>query len=346
MRRVLTIAILLCAIAFPAAAMEFIPPDAPDEVRDLMPAEKETFAQGLWTVVKEGLRLAVPEVSAACGVCLSIITVVMLISMLHSIFSDGGHILEWGGSLLIASVLLGPANSLIHLGAETVTRMSEYGKLLLPVMTAAVAAEGGMTASAALYGGTVVFDTLLTTAVAKLLVPMVYLFLVLAVAHNATGDDALKKLGGLVKWLMNWFLKIALYVFTGYMTVTGVVSGTADAAAIKATKLTISGMVPVVGGILSDASEAIVVGAGVMKNAAGIYGLLAVIAIWVTPFLQIGLQYLLFKLTAAICATFGIKQASVLIEDFSAAMGFLLAMTGTVCFFLLISTVCFMKGVR
>ena len=148
-----------------------------------------------------------------------------------------------------------------------------------------------------------------------------------------------------VKWLMTWSLKILLYIFTGYMGITKVISGSTDAAKLKAAKLTISGMVPVVGGILSDASEAVLVGAGVMKNAVGVYGLLAVAAIWITPFLRIGVQYLLLKLTAGLCQVFEVKKVSGVIQDFSAAMGFLLAMTGTACILLLVSTVCFMKGV-
>jgi len=143
---------------------------------------------------------------------------------------------------------------------------------------------------------------------------------------------------------MTWGLKIILYVFTGYMSITGVITGTADAAAVKAAKLTISGAVPVVGGILSDASEAVIIGAGVMKNAVGVYGLLAVVAIWITPFLQIGSIYLLLKLTAIVCSVFGVKESSDLIEDFSGAMGLLLGMTGTVSLLILISTICFMKG--
>jgi stage III sporulation protein AE len=135
-----------------------------------------------------------------------------------------------------------------------------------------------------------------------------------------------------------------LYIFTGYMSITGVISGTADAAAVKAAKLTISGVVPVVGGILSDASETVILSAGIMKNAVGIYGLLAVAAMWITPFLTIGAQFLMLKLTAAVCGVFGVKEASDLIADFSAAMGLVLAMTGAVCFFLLVSIVCFMKG--
>ena len=82
-----------------------------------------------------------------------------------------------------------------------------------------------------------------------------------------------------------------------------------------------------------------------MKNAAGLYGVFAVLALFVIPFLKIGIQYLLLKLTSAVCNMVGYKPAVELIQDFSAGMGLVLAMTGTVCLLQLISLVCFMKGI-
>ena len=104
-------------------------------------------------------------------------------------------------------------------------------------------------------------------------------------------------------------------------------------------------MVPVVGNIISDASEAVLVSAGLLKNAAGVYGLLAIISIWIGPFLQIGIQYILLKVTSGLCEMFAVKQISGLIKDFAGAMGLVLAMTGSICLMFLISTICFMKGV-
>lgn len=345
MRRVLLLLCLLAMLVIPVKAVEYTAPEAPDEALELMPAEKESFAEGLWQVILAASRQLQPKFAQACKACVALVAIVMLVSLLRGISEKPGKPLELVAALGIAGVLLGRSDILIHLGTETVESLSQYGKLLLPVLTAALASQGGGTTSAALYTGTVIFDTFLTSLVVKILIPMVYGFLALAIANAMTSEGILGKFRDLTKWLMTWVLKIVLYIFTGYMAITGVVSGSADAVAMKATKLTISGMVPVVGGILSDASEAVIVGAGVMKSAVGVYGLLAVIAIWISPFLEIGIQYLLLKLTAALCATFGIKKASELIEDFSAAMGFVLAMTATVCFLLLISTVCFMKGV-
>lgn len=344
MRRIGILFALLFLLAIPVSAMDITAPTAPDDVVDLMPAETESFAEGLWIVIRTAIVKVAPDLSAAVGTCMAVMAVVMLASVFNAMPGNSKKTVRFVSTLALSTILLGQANAMINLCGDTVTRISDYGKLLLPAITAALAAQGGATGATALYAGTAVFDTVLTSIIGKLLVPLVYIFLGLAVANSAIREDLLKKIRDFVKWLVTWSMKTILYIFTGYLSITGVITGTADAAAVKAAKLTISGAVPVVGGILSDASEAVIVGAGVMKNAVGIYGLLAVTAIFITPFLQIGVQYLLLKLTAVLSGVFGVKEASDLIEDFSSAMGLLLGMTGTISFLMLISTICFMKG--
>ena len=312
---------------------------------DLMPEDGTSFGDGLWQICCRGLAKIRPDIAEGAKISLCIIAAVVMLSILSAFPGMTEKCCDLVGAVCIAGLLLGSANSLIRLGTDTVEEISQYGKLLLPVMTTALAAQGGLTTSASLYVGTAAFDTLLSGVIASVLVPMVYIYLALAAANAAIGDDLLKKLRDFLKWLMTWVLKTVLYVFTGYMGITGVVSGTTDAAALKAAKLTISGVVPVVGGILSDASEAVLVSAGVVKNAAGIYGIFAVLALIAEPFFRIGVHYLILKFTAAVCGIFASKRITELIGDFTSVMGLLLAMTGTVCLLILISTVCFLRGV-
>lgn len=344
MKRLLMMLAMMALLIMPIFAMDFEAPTPPADAIELMPAETESFGQGLWKIIQDALKEFAPELAAAGGSCLALTAVVLLSSVINGMPGNSKTVIRLVSTLALGTILLGQANTMIRLCADTVRELSEYGKLLLPVMTGALAAQGGTTGATALYAGTVVFDSVLSTLIGKLLIPVVYFFLALAVANSATGDDILKKLRDFLKWAASCSLKTILYIFTAYLSITGVITGTADASAVKAAKLTISGVVPVVGGILSDASEAVVLGAGVMKNAVGVYGLLAIMAIWIAPFLQIGVQFLALKLTAAICSVFGVKEASTLIDDFSNAMGLLLGMAGTVCFLLLISTICFMKG--
>lgn len=345
MRKFILLLLIIGCLSTTVCAMEFTPPQVPDSAETYMPEDTQSFGEGLWYVIKSAISQLQPSLTEAAGVCFSLIAVILLTSVLRNLSGSATHVVELVAALTVGVLLIQPSNSLIQLGVETVKEISEYGKLLLPVMTAAMAAGGGNTSSAALYTGTMFFDTMLSAAISKLLIPMIYIYIALCIACSAIGEEMLKNLRSFVKWLMTWCLKIILYVFTGYIGITGVISGSADASALKAAKLTISGVVPVVGNIISDASETILVSAGVMKNAVGIYGFLAILAMWIGPFLQIGCQYLLLKITTAVCGVFGGKETVSLIKDFSWIMGFLLAMTGAVCLLLLISIVCFMKGV-
>ncbi|MEE1036175.1 MAG: hypothetical protein U0L15_03590 [Oscillospiraceae bacterium] len=335
--------VILSFCVMPVTAVDISAPTVPEAGEEYMP-QSTNFAEGLQELLRSALGRVRPDLAEASKVCLSLIAAVFMVSILQSFSGMAKTTTEFAGAVTVATVLLLSTNSMIRLGSQTVTELSAYGKLLLPVMTAALAAQGGVTSSAALYGGTSVFIAVLGALISNLLVPLVYLYLALATANCAMGEDVLKKMRDFLKWLISWCLKTMLTVFTTYMGITGVITGTTDAAALKATKMTISSFVPVVGSILSEASEAVLVSAGIAKNAAGIYGIFAILALFLEPFLRIGAHYLMLKLTAAVCNVFGEKRATDLIEDFSSAMGFLLGMTGSICLLLLISTVCFLKG--
>lgn len=345
MRRIAIIIVLILLLIGPVGATAFTPPVVPQNVEHLMPDETSSFGEGLWYVLSESLVKLQPSFMKAIRICVSLIFVSLLVGLFSELASNVRSVIGTVGTITIGVILFQPVNAFIQLGTETVTQISQYGNLLLPVMSGALAAQGAVTKSGAIYAATVLFDALLSTAVSQLLIPLVYVYLCLSVTYNVFSQPLIIQMGKFLKWVMTWGLKTVLYIFTGYISITGVVGGTTDAAMLKATKLTISGMVPVVGNIISDASEAVLVSAEFMKNAVGIYGLLAIVSIWIGPFLQIGIQYILLKVTSGICEMFAAKQISGLIKDFSAAMGLVLAMTGSVCLMFLISTICFMKGV-
>ncbi|MBR3978891.1 MAG: stage III sporulation protein AE [Oscillospiraceae bacterium] len=345
MKRILMLLFLVVLITVPVKAEEFTAPPVEGSAQDLLPEESTSFGEDIWYIFKEAISNLRPDITQAAGICAGLISVVMVCSVFGCYKPMAEKTVRLASTICIAVLLIKPSNTFIQLGVSTINQLCEYGKLFLPVMTTALAAEGGITSATGLYAGTVVFNTLLSTGITKLIVPMIYIFLVLCIAEGATGENVLKNLKDFIKWLMTWSLKISLYLFTGYLGITGVVSGTVDAASVKAAKLALSGFVPVVGGVMSDASEAILVSVRTMKNAAGVGGMLAFIAICITPFLKIALHYILLKLTAAVCAVLGDKASGKLIENFTSIMGILLAMAGTVCLLHIVSTVCFMKGV-
>jgi len=346
MKRLILIMLLLLFLALPVQASENTAPSVPESAEEYMPQDTESFSEGLWHVIKTGIGKALPELTEVMGICLQLFAVVILTSVLSNVSESGKKTANLAGTLAVSLILLEPSQSLVSLGLDTAKQLADYGKLILPSLTAALAAQGGITTSAALYTGTALFSAILSACITRLLVPLVWIYLCLGIAGCFLKDETISNLKQFSKWLITWTLKITLYVFTAYMSITGVVSGSADATAIKATKLTISGFVPMVGGIISDASEAILVSAGTVKNAIGIYGMIATAAIIVGPFIAIGIQYLLLKISCALCKVIGAKETVAVIGDFSKAMGMILAMIGSLCLMLIVSMFCFMRGIQ
>lgn len=345
MRRLILFTMLFACLVMPVNALEITAPEAPETAQFFLEGRPDNFSDGLLSILRQALPVIAPAFSESVQICAGMVGICLLLSLVGNLSGKTADILNLCSALSIGTVMLRASKSLVTLGVDTVEQISEYGKLLLPVLTAALTAEGGITASSAMYAGTAFFNAVLSAAITKLIIPLIYSYLCLSISACATETHILQKMKDIVKWAMTWILKIILYIFTGYIGISGVVTGSTDAMALKATKLTISGVVPVVGSILADASEAVLVSAGVVKNAAGVYGVLVILALGIGPFIQIGSQYLMLKATEALCAMFSSKNVTGIISDFGTVLGMLAAMTMTVCLMQLISIVCFMRGI-
>lgn len=345
MRRLLTALALVLFLAPPVQAMDLAAPAAPDTVSQLAPEAADSFPEGLWRVIRWAAAELSPSLREAGQSCARIGGILLLCGLTGQ-FTRGAasRTVELGGVAAVAAALLEPTRSLLALGAETVTELAEYGKLLMPVMASCLAARGGATASAGLYVGTAVLDAVLSKVLSALLLPMLWVCLAMSVAASAAELPVLRRFENAVYKLCGGLLKTVLWIFTGYMTLTGVVSGATDAMTLRAAKMAISGAVPVVGGILSDAAEAVLVSAGTISNGAGIYGIVTVLALFAAPFVRLGVQYLMLKAAAALGETIG-GAAARTVEGFARVLGLMLAMTGTQTVLLLVSCVCFLKGV-
>ena len=210
MRKCIIIILLLACMVQPVWAMEFTAPAAPEEVQPFMPDEEETFAQGLWYIVKKAISAVRPELANASKLSFALIAAVLLLSLFSNFSKEHARMIRLTGAVAIGVMLLRPINSFVQLGTETITELSEYGKMLLPVMTAALAAQGGTTMSAALYTATVFFDNLLAALVVKVIVPMLYIHLCLCIAGSAVQEDMLNRVKSTVKSSMTWCLKTVL----------------------------------------------------------------------------------------------------------------------------------------
>ncbi|MBE6933094.1 MAG: stage III sporulation protein AE [Ruminococcaceae bacterium] len=343
----LSVMMLSCAVhASTVSASE-------DELRQALPSDAGAlldsappgsgFEDGIRSILENALPLLDDALHKAMKSSAIMLSALVLCAMAGA--GEGSDAALIAGVLSITAVGMLEMNALASSGKEALLEMQSFADLLLPAMAAATAASGGITASTAIYAGTALFTDILMRSMTYLLLPLLNIYVAISGAKAICGNEMLSRLADLVKWVFRSGIKTILFVFTAYLTITGLISGAADATVLKAAKLTISGVVPVVGSMISDASETVIIGAATVKNAVGVFGMLAVIAICIGPFLTIAGQYLLVKLTAAAGSALGPKPLLGLVDAISESLGFLLAMTGAAALMLLIACVCYLKVV-
>ena len=297
--------------------------------------------EGLKKILEEGRSAAGGAIRQAVNSGVVLLAVVLLASLAQGTAGEGTglQVVPMAASAAITAIAVSDAGTLIGMGRETLERMAAFGQILLPTMAAATALGGSPGSAAARQFAAMLFSDLLLTAINGLLLPLTYGYIAACAACAAVGNEGLRRLAGVLKWVVTTVLTILLLTYVGYLTVSGVVAGTADAVAVKAARFTVSSMVPVVGGILSDAAETVLAGAGVLKNAVGVFGMLTILSICLVPFLRLGVHYLAYKLTGALAATVADGRVAGLIDQIGSAFGLVLGMTGASALLLLVSMV-------
>lgn len=151
------------------------------------------------------------------------------------------------GALWITAVSAGDLHSLIGLGQSTITEVSQLSRRCCRPWRRPPPPGRRYSGS---YGRwrAVFFSNALLYVMEGVLLPMVYLYIGVAAAGAVLEGEVLSGIARLMKKVITWSLSGLLLLFTTYLTVSGAVAGTADAAAVKAAKAAMSGAVPVVGG--------------------------------------------------------------------------------------------------
>ena len=268
--------------------------------------EDISLDQGLRRLLRTGTDQVFGVLRPAVKSGVLLLVIVLFCALAQGVAGQGSGTLQAApivGVLAVCAVSLADVHALMGLGRATIDRLAEFSAVLLPTLVAAAAAGGAPAGAAARQMATVLFSNLLARLIATVLIPLTYVYVAVSAVHATVGDPGLKRVGAVLYKGIKGALTAVMVAFVSYLTLSGVVAGTADALSVKTAKFAISGAVPVVGKVLSDAAETVLVSTGVLRNAVGVFGTLVVLSICLAPFLRMGVHYLVYRLTAALAAT-------------------------------------------
>lgn len=318
----------------------------------LGPSPDADIGQSMATLVTRTAEENGKAFQAALSSLLRVMVVVVLCGCASGFHTASGGVapvsIHMAGALGVTAVLLGDMRGLLTLCTGTLEQVSVFSKTMLPTMAAAISMTGAPTTATVVQAATMFAFDLLVRFITAVLTPAVCAYIVLITVNAAMGNDMLERLAAFVKWAVTTSLKLMLTLFIAYITISGSLGGSVDGVAVKAARFAVAGSVPVVGGIISDATETMLSGAVMLKNTVGIFGMVCIAAICIVPFFKVGINYLLFKAGAAVLSPVCTASLAKLIGGISDSFGLLLGMLGTcsaILFFELVFSVALVKPI-
>ncbi|MCL2003812.1 MAG: stage III sporulation protein AE [Oscillospiraceae bacterium] len=318
---------------------------APDDVLRLLDGVTvhnagDSLEGGLFGLLNRAAELFPGAFGAGLRTALSVAAVAALCAVAAGV-SEGQTLryVQLAGVLAAAALTVAGFSGAMAAGREAVAQMNVYSKALLPVLAAAAAASGNVSAAFFRHAWTALASDLLLTLYDRLLIPLMFVYAALVTFNAALPHDIVKRLAGLVKWAVAGILTVSLAVFTAYLSIGGAIAGSADAVSVKAARTALGGMVPVVGGIIADASETLLLGAAVVKNAVGVFGLLVVLGVALQPCLLLAVRAVCLKLGAALAGALGGEALADYIDSLTGLYSMMLGLVSASAFLLIISVV-------
>ena len=354
MKKLLLLILLLLLLPFPSAkaagldvsAVEEALPEEARGVGGTLTLDGSYDGAGalerLWRELWDKLHDAAKEsVSSA----LSILAVIFLSAIAAAVCPEAktAGLIHAASAAAAALMLTSGIESMTALSVDALEQLADYSRAALPAVFTAAAATGAVLTSSARYAAVCLALDVLMTASRRLTLPLIYAYLAVSISGGVFPHPLLKGVGRLIKRAATAVMTGLSTVFTAYIGLTGLVTASADAAAVKTAKTVISGVLPVVGGILSDAASAVLSAATLIKNSAGAFALVAVCALCAGPFAALSVRLLLFRAAASAAEMIPGGRLPALLNDLASALSMLLGLVGSAAVMLFFS---FLAAIR
>ena len=243
--------------------------------------------------------------------------------------SKYADVIHLAAAVTVSLMLAGGVDSMVSQAAEALEQLSDYSKAAMPAVFAAAAACGAVVSASARYGAVCLALDVMMSVSKRLTIPLIYAYLATVLCGGIFDNAILRAASKLIKRLATTVMSGLTVVFTAYIGITGLVTGSTDAAAVKTAKTVISAALPVVGSILSDAAASVLTAASIIKNSAGAFSLVAVCALCAGPFAALSVKVLLYHAAGAAAEMIPGERLSRLLNDIGSVMAMLLGLVGS-----------------
>lgn len=241
-------------------------------------------------VVSSAVGLVTGYLAQPLKRCAVIFGLLLLFALTDAAAPSIGKASEAGGMLfmlLLSLAVIAPVAECVSRILSAVRLLSDFTVLLIPVMAGLTAASGKPVLSASLSAASMGAAQAVGGAVDLFFVPLTGAYAALCLVAAVNPLFNLQNLALFFRRLFTVTLGAVSSLFSGVLALKGVAGSAADTLAFKGAKFLIGGLVPVVGGALSEGLSTVTAALESVNKSVGALGILAMIFIVLPPLLEV-----------------------------------------------------------
>ncbi len=229
------------------------------------------------------------------------------------------------GVLCLCATVFTPIITCMQQAKDFISEISSFIEIFTPALSGVMIVSGQVTTGFGYQAVMIAASEILSAFLSGIIVPLLFIYLAFSVAGRATSWFNLESVTSTVKTVVTWCLTVTVSLFVSLITIKGLVGAGADSLALRTGKFLLGSFVPAVGSALSEAAATVQNSVGVIKNATGVFGIIAAALYFIPPLIKVLLYKLTCDISSAVGELLGAKQISALIRDVSTVLGLISA---------------------
>ena len=300
------------------------------------------------TIIEKMFEVLIGEFQNNISLILKIIGIAILCSILKSIqlsFSDNNisNIAFYTCYLMIVTLIITSFTSIVSLCTDTVNKLSDFMNMVVPLIFSLIVVSGNITTISFLQPLIVGIITFITYLLNTVIIPIIYVATVINIITNISEHIKLDKISELLKKGALWIVEICLIIFVSVLSLEGTLASSVDGMTSKIAKNVVSSTIPVVGKILGDTVDSVIGGITITKNAIGMIGIIAILAITVSPLIKSLIAMAVINVSTAIIEPIADSRIFKCMNGVAASLKIIVGILAIVIFIFIIAITMMLK---
>ncbi|NMA90307.1 MAG: stage III sporulation protein AE [Amphibacillus sp.] len=237
--------------------------------------------------------------------------------------------------MILTTIAVSSFTVISELIIDTISKMHDFIIAILPLILGLMAMLGGLFSASFFHPLIISFLYFIVVLVDKVVLVLIFLSLVLHLVSQMNQTFQLTKLADLLRKISLGLLFMSLTIFLTILSAKGTITAVQDGLGIKTAKFVTNNFIPVVGRMLSEATDTIFATTQVIKNGLGLFGLITILLVVCLPIIKVAVIGGFYKFAAAILQPIGDDQVVKSISIISDHVFYLLAILVVVSFMFL-----------